>query len=123
LEDGAGFVDTFRWLVREQGFGQRAAFNIATRIYRGGGLTKDAGYLRGLVQVLEYLGRDGKIEPLMIGKIAMDHVSIVSELRWRQVLREPPVLPRWLDGPAAATRLARLRGGVTVTELLRRERH
>jgi uncharacterized protein (TIGR02421 family) len=122
LEDGAGFVDTFRWLVGEQGFSQRAAFTIATRIHRGGGLTKDAGYLRGLVQVLEYLGRGGEVKPLMIGKIAADHVPIVSELLWRKVLREPPLLPRWLVGPAAATRLDRIRAGLTVTELIRRER-
>jgi uncharacterized protein (TIGR02421 family) len=120
LEDGASFIDTFRWLVRDQGFGQRPAFTIATRIHRGGGLTKDAGYLRGLVQVLEYLGRNGGIEPLVIGKIAMDHVPIVSELRWRQVLREPPLLPRWIEGPVAARRLARLRGGVTVLDLIPR---
>jgi len=121
LEGGASFVDTFRWLVRDQGFGQRTAFTIATRIHRGGGLTKDAGYLRGLVQVLEYLGRNGEIEPLLIGKIAMGHVPIVSELRWRQVLREPPLLPRWLNSPAAAERLAHLRGGMTVMNLIRRE--
>lgn len=122
LEDGASFIDTFRWLVRDQGFEQRTAFNIATRIHRGGGLTKDAGYLRGLVQVLEYLGRNGEIEPLLIGKIAVGHVPIVSELRWRRVLREPPLLPRWLTGPVAAERLAQLRGGLTVINLIRREK-
>ncbi len=47
--DGATFVDTFRELDGLYGFDRRTAFTIAMRIYRGGGLTKDAVYLRGLV--------------------------------------------------------------------------
>jgi uncharacterized protein (TIGR02421 family) len=122
MVDGASFVETFRSLVRDEGFGQRAAFTIATRIYRGGGLTKDAGYLLGLTDVLEYLGGSGDIEPLIVGKIARDHVPIISELRWRKVLKEPPLQPRWLTDPVASERLAYVRGGVSVRDLTRRKR-
>ena len=52
------------------GFEKRTAFSIALRVYRGGGLTKDVVYLRGLCQVLEYLKSGGDLELLFVGKIA-----------------------------------------------------
>ena len=56
------------------------------RVFRGGGLTKDIVYLRGLDQLLAYLGRGGDIEPLLIGKLGPDHIGMVKELQWRKVL-------------------------------------
>ncbi len=59
--DGATFVETFRELDRTHGFSQRTAFVVTMRTYRGGGLTKDAVYLRGLRQILDYLGNGGRL--------------------------------------------------------------
>ncbi len=66
------------------------------RTFRGGGLTKDAVYLRGLVQLLEYFKNGGELEPLFIGKISADHIAIVKELQWRKVLHPAP-LTAWLS--------------------------
>ena len=63
--DGASFIDTFRTLNRNYEFSQRTAYTIAMRLYRGGGLTKDAVYLRGLLQILRYLREGGELEPLV----------------------------------------------------------
>ena len=46
----------------------------ALRVYRGGGLTKDAIYLRGLRDLLAYLSAGHDLEPLYVGKIALEHV-------------------------------------------------
>lgn len=116
--DGATFVETFRELDRRYDFAKRTAFNIVMRIFRGGGLTKDAVYLRGLVQILKYLGGGGELEPLLVGKIATQHIPIVRELQWRGVLRDPPLTPRYLSLPAALERLERVRKGASVLELI-----
>ena len=67
LLDGASFIDTFRTLDRNYEFSQRTAYTVTMRIYRGGGLTKDAVYLRGLLQILRYLREDGQFEALTEG--------------------------------------------------------
>ena len=120
--DGASFVDTFRELNGRHGFERRTAFMITMRIYRGGGLTKDAIYLHGLYQMLEYLGSGGKLLPLFIGKIAADHVPIIRELTWRQVLRDPALTPRYMEKPEALARLDRLSRGLNVMDLIERSR-
>ena len=76
--DGATFIDTFRTLDRNYEFSQRTAYTIAMRIYRGGGLTKDAVYLRGLLQILKYLREGGELEPLFVGKIASAHLPLTG---------------------------------------------
>jgi hypothetical protein len=120
--EGADIVETIRELDGLYGFDRRTAFTVAMRIYRGGGLTKDAVYLRGLNGILEYLSQGGELEPLFVGKIAVDHVPIVRELQWRRVLREPPLTPRYMELPDAASKLAELRKGTTVLDLVDRRR-
>ena len=119
---GATFVECFRELDDVYGFNQRTAFVITMRTYRGGGLTKDAVYLRGLGQILKYLSSGGKLGPLFIGKIAANHIPIVNELRWRGVLREPPLTPRYMSDPAALERLQNLQRGASVIDLLQRSK-
>jgi hypothetical protein len=89
------------------------------RVYRGGGLTKDAVYLRGLQTILRYLGGGGDIEPLFVGKMAAEHIPIIQELQFRHVLQTPPLRPRYMLDADAMTRLERVRGGLSVVDLLR----
>jgi len=111
LVQGASFVDTFRMLRETHGLPLQSAFRTTMRVYRGGGFTKDVIYLRGLRQMLNYIGRGNKLDPLFVGKIAADQVPIVEELLFRRVLREPPLRPRYMETPAAADRLTALRAG------------
>jgi uncharacterized protein (TIGR02421 family) len=117
--DGASFVDTFRWLDRTCQFTQQAAYTITMRIHRGGGFTKDAVYLRGLRAILRYVQKGGVLEPLLVGKIALEHIPIVKELQYRNVLGPPPIVPRWVKDPAAAEQLAALRkSNLSVLEMV-----
>jgi hypothetical protein len=120
LLDGASFIDTFRTLDRNYEFSQRTAYTIAMRIYRGGGLTKDAVYLRGLLQILRYLREGGDLEPLFVGKLASAHLPLVFELSLREIIKPPALQPRYLEHANAQKKLERLRGGMKVLELLRR---
>jgi len=118
LVNGASFIDTFRMLDRTFEFSQRTAYTITMRTFRGGGLTKDAVYLRGLLQILKYLGEGGELEPLYIGKIAAAHLPLIAELRARGVIKPPALHPRYLQERGAPKKMERLRGGLTVLELL-----
>lgn len=109
LIDGASFVDTFRALDHTYDFNQRTAYNITMRIFRGGGLTKDAVYLRGFNKIVTYLQKGGDLEPLFVGKIADDHVSLIKELQHRKVLNPTPLRPRYMERPEISERLSHLR--------------
>ena len=116
--DGLGYVDCFERLVDQYRFSPRVAFTLVMRIFRGGGLAKDAVYLRGLVKTLDYLAKGGDLETLLIGKIAAEHVAMIRELRWRQVLTPPELRPRYLAQPEAVERLQQVRRGLTVLQLI-----
>ena len=118
LLDGASFIETFRELRDTHGFANRTAYTVTLRTHRGGGLTKDAVYLRGLQQILDYIGDGGNVEPLFTGKIAVQHIPIIRELRWRGVLVPPPLAPRYMNQPESLVRLDRLRRGASVIDLL-----
>ena len=118
MVEGATFVETFRVLDRNYDFSQRSAFSTTMRVYRSGGLTKDAVYLRGLQAVLKYLGEGGDIELLFVGKMAAEHIPVIKELQFRQVLRSPPLRPRYMCNEHALRRLEGVRSGLTVVDLL-----
>jgi hypothetical protein len=121
LVDGASFIETFRLLDRHYDFSQRSAYTITMRVYRGGGLTKDAVYLRGLQTILRYLSSGGDIEPLFVGKMASEHIPIINELQFRKVLQHAPLRPRYMSDERALKRLEYVRQGLTVVDLLRPE--
>lgn len=94
---GNSFVDTFSLLVEQYNFTEDIAFNITMRVYRGGGLTKDAVYLQGLIELLEYLREGNDINILTIGKIRKDYIPIIQDLIQRGYLKQPAVIPRYLS--------------------------
>lgn len=111
--DGARFPEIFRELHDEHAFEERAAWTIAMRIVRGGGLTKDVIYLRGIVGVVEHLAAGGRVDSLLVGKLHLRHLPHVEELLRRDVLLPAHLRPRWLDGPVAEARLAALHAGAS----------
>ncbi len=118
LIHGADFIETFRALHDDHGFSARASWSLTMRVYRGGGFTKDAVYLRGLAWLLDYLGKGGEFELLWSGKISAETLSLVRELHLRGVLEPMKLRPRFLDTPAASERIERVRAGMTVLDLL-----
>jgi len=123
LIDGASFVETFRQLNKTHGFNQRTAFTVTVRVYRGGGLTKDAVYLRGLVDILRYIKQGGELEPLFVGKIAASHIPIIQELQFRQVLHLAPLRPRYMTTSQSKAKLEQLKNGVSVMDLIDRRKN
>ena len=117
LVAGATFRETHTTLT-EHGLSRRAAFGVTLRVYRGGGFTKDAIYLRGLLQLLDYLQAGGALEPLLIGKIALEQVPLIEELLHREVLLPAQLTPSWLSKPAAVPLITRARQGLRPLDLV-----
>jgi uncharacterized protein (TIGR02421 family) len=116
---GADFIACHRLLLGEHGFSSQGAFNIVARVFRSGGLTKDAIYLRGFQQVLRRVADGLPLDPFWYGKIAERHVPVVEELEARGMLRAPVATPEFLERPAAQAMLSRLREGHSFIDLLR----
>ncbi len=116
--DGASLPEAYRLLAHDHGLPEADAFNVVLRVYRGGGLVKDAIYLRGLLQLLDHLADGGALEPFWMGKIAASHFGVMQELSARGLLGGPAVRPMFLDHPQASTRLARARSGMSPFDLL-----
>lgn len=117
---GAEFIEAFR-LLRAYGFGSRMAFNVAARVYRSGGLSKDAVYLRGFIQVLDLLKRGSDLAPFWFGKIAARHVPVIEELAARGLLQKPRTLPQFLARPEARARIERMRSAPALSHLIEKE--
>ena len=116
--DGAEFVETFRLLSKEHGFSDSSAFGVALRVHRGGGLAKDAIYLRGLLEILAHLEAGGSLDPFWLGKIATGHFAVMQELSTRGLLKPMRIEPQFLSTKGAQERLGRLRTGLTPIDLL-----
>lgn len=114
----AGFIDTFTYLHQQLSFPPTQAFMITTRIFRGGGFSKDAVYLRGLEDVLDLLKNGGDLRTLYLGKFDIKHVDFIEELVHRNVLREA-VLPPYLEESIVKEKLKKIREGLTPLELLK----
>lgn len=107
-EEGADFLELYRWLL-DQGSPERDAYFDAQRICRGGLLkgsapfTKDASYLAGFCEVYNFLQvavRGGAREALHLlacGRIALDDLAVLHELRELGLLTAPKLLPRWMQ--------------------------
>ena len=116
---GAGFLEIFEELHERHSFAPRVAWGIAIRVARSGGFSKDVIYLRGISRVLEFLAERRSVEPLLVGKLALDHVPLVEELLERDVLKPPWLRPRWMGLPEAEDRLQRVYDGMDVHDLVK----
>ncbi len=114
---GAEFIEAFR-MLRDEGLGSRMSFNVAARVYRSGGLSKDAIYLRGFRQVLGLLAGGSDLTPFWYGKIAARHVPVIEELAARGLLQPPRTLPQFLARPDAQARIEQMRRGAALSQLI-----
>jgi len=114
----ADFIEIFKHLTDDHGFAPRTAWSVVSRATYGGGSTKDIIYLRGIERVLGYFAEGRSIDPLLAGKLSLDHAPLVDDLIQQGVLEPPWARPRWLSAPGAETRLERVRKGMRVADLL-----
>jgi len=115
--EGKTFAEVHATLVAG-GVGAVEAFTIAMRVFRSGGLTKDAVYLRGLRGVISHLGSGGGLDVLWLGKMALADTPLVEDLRHRGLLRDPVLIPRYVADPGAGERLEAVNATTTPFDLI-----
>ncbi len=118
LIKGNDFINTFFMLKDEFNIDNYTAYIISMRVYRGGGLTKDIVYLRGIVHLLEYLKEGNDLAPLLIGKIRQDNLPVINELISRRILKPAPLKPRYLVETASLERLRAVDKNKTLFNLI-----
>lgn len=96
---GASFVESFKFLNEDQGIGVHEAFTITTRVYRGGGFTKDYLYLSGLVKVLKFWRDGNDLSPLLIGKTSLNYYDLIREMIEREMLEKPKFITKSFTNP------------------------
>ena len=109
MQKGADFISCYRLLHEEHGFSESGAFGIVARVFRSGGLAKDAIYLKGFRDVISLVADGVSLEPFWLGKIAPRHAPAIEELLQRKLVRPPIFRPLYFDRQDTRDRLARLR--------------
>ena len=117
MTQGKSFAEIYSQLTEEYNFSGPAAFNITFRVFRGGGLTKDMVYLKGLIKLLDYLKKGNDFEPFFLGKFSISHMDIIRELELRKILKPAPLRPRILNDSLAIERLKKAKAGMSVLSL------
>lgn len=118
LLNDAGFREIFYLLHFTYGFSKKPAFNITSRMFQGSGFLKDIVYLRGLVELKEYLYRGGDLKCLLAGKFALDHVPIMKELTDRGIVAGPVLTPRYFESSGFQARMDLLRKGISLSKMV-----
>jgi uncharacterized protein (TIGR02421 family) len=106
---GEGIPAIFALLHHTHQLPTDEAFDVAVRALRGGGLTKDAVYLRGLRDLLDHLHAGGAFAPLFVGKFALTQQVVLAQLIEEGWVVAPDLLPRYCAWPDFDDRLARCR--------------
>lgn len=107
-ERGADFVQLYRYALDRSG-DEHDAYLDAQRVCRGGlttggaPFTKDVCYLAGLLDVYTYLsdavraGNRDEAEMIVCGRVALEDMPALVQLRNDHVLEKPTFLPAWLE--------------------------
>jgi uncharacterized protein (TIGR02421 family) len=118
MQRGATFIDVHRTLTRDHGFSSPGAFGIAARVFRSGGLAKDAIYLQGFRAVMEIVAQGASLAPFWLGKIAVAHVPAIEELLQRGLVQAPRFTPLFLTEKGAGEKIAALHGSTGLSAIV-----
>lgn len=98
---GDDFKTTFLRLRDEHKVNDEKLFYLVTRVYRGGGFTKDYLYLKGFRKVLDMQANGVKLDNLFLGKTTHTHLTILNELVDRKILNRPTYRCHAFESPVA----------------------
>jgi uncharacterized protein (TIGR02421 family) len=103
VREGANFIDIFRYFI-DCGLNEEESYNHTVRVFRGstpegGPFTKDLSYAKGFLLIYNYMRfaisqrRIDSIPLLFVGKLVLDDLPLLGELRERDLLIPPIYLP------------------------------
>ena len=92
---GADFRQVFD-VINDHEKDQKKCWDIAYRVFRGGGFLKDHVYLKGYLKVKKYLEEGGELEDLYLGKYGIEQLDLIRRLHSDGILKGPRYLPEIL---------------------------
>ncbi len=103
VTQGANFIDIYNYFL-ECGLNEFDSYNQTVRVFRGstptgGPFTKDLSYAKGFVLIYNYIRfaigqkRVDSIPLLFTGKLVLDDLPLLGELKERGILTNPVYLP------------------------------
>ncbi len=103
VRQGANFLDVYRYFIG-CGLTEEDSYNQAVRVFRGstpegGPFTKDLSYAKGFLLIYNYMRfaisqhRVDSIPLLFMGKLVLDDLPLLGELRDRGLLLPPVYMP------------------------------
>ncbi|KTD23607.1 Domain of uncharacterised function (DUF1704) [Legionella lansingensis] len=103
VREGANFIDIFRYFI-ECGLSEDDSYNHAVRVFRGstpdgGPFTKDLAYAKGFLLIYNFMRfaisqhKINSIPLLFTGKLVLDDLPLLGELKERNLLIPPVYLP------------------------------
>lgn len=93
---GLDFRETFGRL-KSYDLSDNQAWDLAVRVYRGGGYIKDHIYFDGFLKIKEFAKKDGNFRLLYLGKIGIGHLPLVKKLLRKGLIKPAKYLPDFLD--------------------------
>jgi uncharacterized protein (TIGR02421 family) len=103
VRQGANFLDIYRYFV-DCGLSEADSYNQTVRVFRGstptgGPFTKDLSYAKGFLLIYNFIRfaisqHSVNLIPLLFtGKLVLDDLPLLGELREREILTSPVYLP------------------------------
>jgi len=97
--NGLDFRAVYHEMVNSYYIFPKDAFILTTRIFRGGGFTKDHLYLKGFIRILKLWKAGKSLEPLLIGKNSINYYDIYKEMIARELANSPKYVTSILKNP------------------------
>jgi uncharacterized protein (TIGR02421 family) len=91
--NGANFKECFHFLMGHVE-DVNEAYSITTRIFRGGGFTKDYVYLSGFIKILRFYQKGNSLDPLLVGKTSIGFYNTISEMIEREMVQKPSFITK-----------------------------
>jgi uncharacterized protein (TIGR02421 family) len=96
---GADFIECYNFLTNDHNLDHDDAFSVVTRIFRGGGFTKDYLYLSGFVKILRRWEKGDNLEPLLVGKTSLEFYNTINEMIHRGMVAKPEFITQSFKHP------------------------
>ena len=100
--NGLDFKAVYHELVNSYYIEADDAFIMTTRIFRGGGFTKDHLYLKGFIKIYNHWKAGKTLEPLLIGKNSIQYYDIYKEMIARKLALPPKYVTSILSNPVTS---------------------
>jgi len=97
--NGADFKECFNTIVKNHKVEVNRAYNLVTRVYRGGGFTKDYLYLNGFSKLLKFWQDDNDLTPLLVGKTSISFYNTIVEMIDRNLIEKPQYITKSFEKP------------------------